>query len=924
MTAPSINARDLLDEALARPAAERSAFLDSACAGDGTLRAEIEELLGAFEKAESFLETPPVAARSTAFFQPEQRMMGRQIGRYTIRRKIDEGGMGAVYEAMQDQPHRIVALKLMKQGIASRSALRRFEYESQILGRLRHPGIAQVYEAGMHEDDSGSPSGGGVPYFAMEYIPNAVSLTQYAVDKALGTRERLKLFMQVCDAVHHGHQKGIIHRDLKPGNILVDSSGRPKVIDFGVARATDSDMAVTTLQTDVGELIGTLQYMSPEQCAADPNDLDTRSDLYALGVVLYELLVGRTPYDLSRLAIHEAARMVREKPPTRPSSVNPILRGDVETIVLKALEKDRTRRYQSAAEFGEDINRYLNRQPILARRASVFYQLSMLVKRHKAAAAAVFTIVAAMITAIVAISISHNRTATALHEIQVSNLCVRNFMTEIDENHGTFVLDRLRPDEHRGQPGRTVLCLPQPGKAQKTRLVFLADNGSVVKELVLPQPIPQWLAQKSEIYALGGAMLQDVLPENPGRELVVSLMGSAERYSLLAIYDLDLKPLRRMWGEGEFRSMSWDAKSGLLAIAMTAPNFARLVPQLASYDSAGCPESQHEPHLMFAIRPTNVQGVLAPLRGDAAHPPAHVEWAFACEMPVDIRDRQLGFGLRYAILPPDKDRSEAIGKLAMIRSFNPKEGRKDLWGWGHLDEEGKLLEPLEFERTLAADERWMENPEFVPIDLNHVSAAAAAAEPLMVLTGSFEETERLLRADQLLSSDSREAAIEVARAMSMNWRWLGDQAERMAKKEGAVEADFEMAAAIAHEGVRIHQERCPSPETCLAGWYSRNSLAVVQFKAGQYADSLQTFTECELIWAVCHNGNVRGNAFDIAYMAMAHHRLGHQYKARAELDRAIMILKEHPPPMIEMEQAAKVAIAEAQAMLESERPASSE
>src|SRR5262249_54087565 len=180
-------------------------------------------------------------------------------------------------------PHRTVALKVMRHGLVSRSALRRFEYESQFLARLRHPGIAQVFDAGVHEDGAGA-----LPYFVMEYIAGAKPITDYA--RSLGTRERVALFLQLCDAIHHGHQNGIIHRDIKPANVLVDPAGLCKVIDFGVARATDSDVALTSMQTNIGQLIGTLQYMSPEQVEADPNNVDVRSDVYSLGVLLYELL----------------------------------------------------------------------------------------------------------------------------------------------------------------------------------------------------------------------------------------------------------------------------------------------------------------------------------------------------------------------------------------------------------------------------------------------------------------------------------------------------------------------------------------------------------------------------------------------------------------------------------------------------------
>jgi len=339
-------------------------------------------------------------AQTEAHDSASSSRVGTKIGAFTLKRIIGSGGMGTVYEAMQEQPRRRVAVKMMKRGITSRAALRRFEFESQLLGRLQHPGIAQVYEAGTHDDGSG-----GVPYFAMEYIANARTLSEYANDKKLGTRDRLSLFAKVCEAVQHGHLKGIVHRDLKPGNILVDSSGQPKIIDFGVARSTDSDMAVTTLQTDVGQLVGTLQYMSPEQVEADPNDIDARSDVYALGVVLYELLTGKPPYDVQQAAIHEAVRMVREEEPTKLSTIDRHLRGDIETIALKALEKERERRYQSATELEQDISRYLGDEPIAARPPGAIDYLRRFARKHTAAALAIAAVFVVLVTAVVAISI---------------------------------------------------------------------------------------------------------------------------------------------------------------------------------------------------------------------------------------------------------------------------------------------------------------------------------------------------------------------------------------------------------------------------------------------------------------------------------------------------------------------------------------
>ncbi|MHC4993873.1 MAG: protein kinase domain-containing protein, partial [Planctomycetota bacterium] len=322
--------------------------------------------------------------------------MPKQIGKYRIKKLIGTGGMGSVYQAVQEQPRRNVAIKLMKSGVASSSALRRFEYESQLLARLRHPGIAEVYDAGTHEAHDGS-----VPYFVMEYIAGAKRITEYVRDKKLGTRERLKLFVEVASAVHHGHTKGIIHRDLKPDNIIVDSHGRVKVIDFGVARATDSDLAVTTLQTNIGQLIGTVQYMSPEQVEADPDDIDVRSDIYALGVVLYEVLCGKPPYDVSKLKIYDATRAVRETEAHKLSTIDTTLRGDVETIVAKALEKDRDRRYQTAQAFGADIEHFLNDEPITARPASLVYQTRVFARRNKAVVIGVSAVVGALLLGLI-------------------------------------------------------------------------------------------------------------------------------------------------------------------------------------------------------------------------------------------------------------------------------------------------------------------------------------------------------------------------------------------------------------------------------------------------------------------------------------------------------------------------------------------
>ncbi|MBI1853803.1 MAG: tetratricopeptide repeat protein [Planctomycetes bacterium] len=327
-------------------------------------------------------------AHSTASVPP--RALPSRIGNYRIVRELGRGGMGVVYEAEQESPRRTVALKVVTAGVMSREALARFDLEAQVLGRLQHPGIAHIFEAGKFE------SGGELhPYFAMELI-RGEPLIQYAENRGLGPRDRLELIAKICDAIHHAHQRGVVHRDLKPGNILVDEHGQPKVLDFGVARATDSDIRTTTLRTDIGQLIGTVPYMSPEQASGDPDRIDTRSDVYSLGVVAYQLLSGRMPYEIDRMMVHEAVRIVLEEDPLPLSTIVRTLRGDVETIIGKALEKEVDRRYASADAFATDIRHFLADQPIAARAPSAFYRLRKFARRNKATVASLALILLAL------------------------------------------------------------------------------------------------------------------------------------------------------------------------------------------------------------------------------------------------------------------------------------------------------------------------------------------------------------------------------------------------------------------------------------------------------------------------------------------------------------------------------------------------
>jgi eukaryotic-like serine/threonine-protein kinase len=418
-------AAEIFQEAVEREGENRRTYLDRACGDDGSLRDYVEKLLeedaadeDAFSesrlRAEHELLADALGVTGTGqegnrSAPPPPLPCPETIGRYRIIEKIGEGGMGAVYLAEQDHPRRRVALKMIRTDLLSPSMRKRFEFEAEVLGMLQHPGIAQIHEAGEIEGGLGP-----TPYLAMEYI-EGIELRRYTREQDLGIRERLELVARIADAVHHAHQKGILHRDLKPDNVLVmdnpaptiggapvefSTLGQPKILDFGVARATNADLQLSTMHTAPGQLVGTLPYMSPEQVAGDAQRLDTRSDIYALGVILYELLAGEPPFDLKRKPIPEAARIIREKEPTRLGSVDVAFRGDIDTIAGKALEKEVSRRYQSAADLASDLRRYLAHEPIDAHPPSTFYQLRKFAQRHKVLVGGLATILLVLIAGI--------------------------------------------------------------------------------------------------------------------------------------------------------------------------------------------------------------------------------------------------------------------------------------------------------------------------------------------------------------------------------------------------------------------------------------------------------------------------------------------------------------------------------------------
>lgn len=591
----------ILSEVIELAGEARSRRMEELCAGDETLRAGVTALLG-FEGTQ-LLSEPLALGHGDVDSAATDQMSGRRVGEFLLTRKLGEGGMGIVFEARQERPHRSVAVKLLRPQLISNRAVRRFEFEVETLAQLEHPNIARVFGAGIEKID-----GESIPWFAMELVRDALPIDTYCMQRELAVRARVELFLQACAALDAGHARGIVHRDVKPGNLLVDRDGHLKVIDFGVARATDVDLSRTSSR-DLIE--GTLAYMSPEQCSGSRADLCAQIDVHALGVVLYELLCGRRPYDVDDVSIPEVIAIVREQEPVPPSRLASALKGDLDAIVLKCLEKDPRRRYSSAGALRTDLQRFLVGEMIEARAPSRWRRAARWIAKHPwptiGIAVAVLIVVSGAVITIdhmlfsrhaVRLGMSGDR--LALFARSGAELATWNVGSP--PNHTIASLVKRTID---GREDKVVLF------AVESRAVGSPWSGLLACFELDQLDVPAWTSAQHPLVMPSGKPLRagveftpkltvvaDIFAGNPGNEIVVVHREGGFSACAIRVYDLSGRVRYEAWIDANVQSMVWMAESRLLAFAGHPDELT-----WAERGIETTPDSPRYPHAVGALVP---------------------------------------------------------------------------------------------------------------------------------------------------------------------------------------------------------------------------------------------------------------------------------------------------------------------------------
>ena len=926
---------------------DRARFLDDACGDDRDLRVEIESLLHHADNHTERIELSPsgegfLAVKVTRDDAPDddrkkraaqREEPGTCIGRYKILQQIGEGGFGAVYMAEQQEPvRRKVALKIIKLGMDTRRVIARFEAERQALAMMEHPNIARVFDAGATDS--------GRPYFVMELV-KGIPITEYCDRNRLGTRQRLELFLQVCSAVQHAHQKGIIHRDIKPSNVLVtlhDSVAVPKVIDFGIAKATSHRLTEKTLFTEFRQFLGTPEYMSPDQAEISGLDVDTRTDIYSLGVLLYELLTGTTPFDsatLRRAAYGEIQRIILETDPPKPSTrvetlatadsgrdialhrgceavtLSRIIRGDLDWIVMKAMEKDRTRRYQTTNELANDVYRHLNNEPVLAGPPNVVYRFSKFMRRHRVGA-----LTGALVAAALVIGFA---------------LAMAGFLHAREEARHAEAAELAARQQARGAENARELARQQARDAEAARELarLEADRSQRIadflQDLFSSTDPEQALAENLDVETVV-ATARDIFGDDHAavaatlRSRAVQLQSCGRLEEAEALFRESLRMWRDLYGDDSINVGTTLNRLGVLLMTKGDDEAAeqalreslRIIQALPGEENLALCESfsilaevlsNHgdyeeaeqllrqalrirravapEQHLQTALNLHSLMNLLA-LSGKDAElrelaPESIDAWRKALPEDSLLLARALTeYGNRYFIDSELETAESLFREAAEIfrRSNEPAPAHRALVLrrlYQILEARGPRLEPPEYVRSRLEFAQYARK-------VAHTDHQALGSV-IFDITSSFKTLGFPVQAIPLCrevialahSSDDQRLFDEAGRT-------LGNLAWDIARKPDRTRSEYLLALGT----IRQALEYKPGDPAFT------NTLGVLHYRLGRYEDALNTLALSDASYSQQFEGGV---AADVTFIAMAHYRLGHEEEAHAALQRLYQIMK---------------------------------